>query len=252
MSVLAGRRVLVTGGSRGIGRATALACAAAGAAVAFNWSRDEDRSEADDAWAALRATGVAAHGVQADVADPDAVARLFAEVREALGGPPDVLVNNAAVTHDGLVMLLPDAGWQRVLDVDLGGAFRCSRAALRGMIGGRWGRIVNVVSPAAFFGKEGAAAYAAAKGGLVSFTKSLAREVARYSITVNAVSPGFVETRLLAEADRAQRDELLRQIPLGRFADAAEVAAVIVFLASPAASYLTGTTVHVDGGLGMH
>ncbi len=252
MSGLAGRRVLVTGGSRGIGRATALACATAGAAVAFNWSRDEDRDEAEETWAALRATGVAAHGVQADVADPDAVTGLFTQVRDALGGAPDILVNNAAVTHDGLVMLLPDAGWQRVLDVDLGGAFRCSRAALRGMIGARWGRIVNVVSPAAFFGKEGAAAYAAAKGGLVSFTKSLAREVARYGVTVNAVSPGFVETRLLADADRARRDELLRQIPLGRFADPAEVAAVIVFLASPAASYLTGTTVHVDGGLGMH
>ncbi len=251
MSTLAGHRVLVTGGSRGIGRATALACARAGAAVAFNWSREEDEVEARETATALAATGARVHAAQADVADPDAVTRLFAALRDALGGPPDVLVNNAAVTHDALLMMLPEAGWQRVLDVDLSGAFRCSKAALRGMIAGRWGRIVNVVSPAAFFGKEGAAAYAAAKGGLVALTKSLAREVARYGITVNAVSPGFVQTRLIDELGPAARADLERQIPLGRFADADEIAAVILFLASPAASYLTGTTVHVDGGLTM-
>jgi 3-oxoacyl-[acyl-carrier protein] reductase len=251
VSVLAGRRVLVTGGSRGIGRATVLACAAAGAAVAFNYSRDEDHDEARETLTALQGTGARAHAVQADVADAEAVTAMFGAVRDALGGPPDVLVNNAAISHDGLLMLLPDAGWQRVLDVDLTGAARCCRAALRGMIAGRWGRIVNVASPAAFFGKEGASAYAAAKGGLVALTKSLAREVARYGITVNAVSPGFVQTRLLGEADQAQRQALEGQIPLGRFAEADEVAAVIVFLASPAASYLTGTTVHVDGGLTM-
>ncbi len=251
MSVLAGHRVLVTGGSRGIGRATALACARAGAAVAFNYSRGEDGAEAADTLAALRETGVAVHAVQADVADSAAVTALFSEVREALGGPPDVLVNNAAVSHDALLMMLPEAGWRRVLDVDLTGAFLCSRAALRGMIAGRWGRIVNVVSPAAFFGKEGASAYAAAKGGLVALTKSLAREMARHGITVNAVSPGFVHTRLVSELDEAQRGELERQIPLGRFATADEIAAAILFVASPAASYLTGTTLHVDGGLTM-
>jgi len=251
VSLLAGHRVLVTGGSRGIGRATALACAAAGAAVAFNYSRDEDHDEARATLAALQETGARVHATQADVADADAVAAMFAGVREALGGPPDVLVNNAAISHDGLLMMLPDAAWQRVLDVDLTGAARCCRAALRGMIAGRWGRIVNVASPAAFFGKEGASAYAAAKGGLVALTKSLAREVARYRITVNAVSPGFVQTRLTSALDQAQREALERQIPLGRFAAPDEVATVIVFLASPAASYLTGTTVHVDGGLTM-
>ena len=251
MSALAGHRVLVTGGSRGIGRATALACAHAGAAVAFNYSRGEDDAEADDTLAALRATGVRVHAVQADVADSAAVTALFAEVRQALDGAPDILVNNAAISHDALLMMLPEAGWRRVLDVDLTGAFLCSRAALRGMIAGRWGRIVNVVSPAAFFGKEGASAYAAAKGGLVALTKSLAREMARHGITVNSVSPGFVQTRLISELDEARRGDLERQIPLGRFADPDEIAAVIVFLASSAASYLTGTTLHVDGGLTM-
>jgi len=251
VSELAGHRVLVTGGSRGIGRAVALACARAGAAVAFNYSRDEDDAEAAETLAALRATGARAHAAQADVADADAVGRLFGELREALGGAADVLVNNAAVTHDGLLMMLPESGWRRVLDVDLTGAFLCSKAALRGMIGARWGRIVNVVSPAAFFGKEGASAYAAAKAGVVALTKSLAREVARYTITVNAVSPGFVDTRLIRELAEAERRDLERQIPLGRFADPDEIASAVLFLASPAASYLTGTTLHVDGGLTM-
>jgi 3-oxoacyl-[acyl-carrier protein] reductase len=119
------------------------------------------------------------------------------------------------------------------------------------MLARRWGRIVNVVSPAAFFGKEGASAYAAAKGGLVALTKSLAREMARHGITVNAVSPGFVQTRLISDLDEVKRGELVRQIPLGRFADPDEIAAAVLFLASPAASYLTGTTLHVDGGLTM-
>jgi 3-oxoacyl-[acyl-carrier protein] reductase len=251
VSALAGHRVLVTGGSRGIGRATVLACARAGAAVAFNYSRDEDEAEAKETLDALRTTGVQVHGAQADVADAAAVGALFADLRNALGGPPDVLINNAAVTHDGLLMMLPEAGWRRVLDVDLTGAFLCSKAALRGMIAGRWGRIINVVSPAAFFGKEGASAYAAAKGGLVALTKSLAREVARLGITVNAISPGFVQTRLISEMGERERGDIERQIPLGRFAHPDEVAGAIVFLASPAASYLTGTTIHVDGGLTM-
>jgi len=209
VSQLAGHRVLVTGGSRGIGRAIALACAGAGAAVAFNWSRDEDGSEAEETVAVLRATGSTVHGVQADVSDAEAVSRLFGSVREALGGAPDVLVNNAAVTHDGLLMMLPETGWRRVLDVDLTGAYLCSRNALRGMIAGRWGRIVNVVSP------------------------------------------GFVDTRLIRELAEAERSELERQIPLGRLADPDEIAAAVLFLVSPAASYLTGTTLHVDGGLTM-
>jgi len=244
-------RALVTGGTRGIGRATAEALARAGAAVAINYARVEDEPEAAAALASLRALGAMAHAVRADVADAEAVSRLFAEVRDVLGGPVGVLVNNAAVTQDGLLMMLAESAWDRVLDVNLKGAYLCARAALRGMIAGRAGRIVNVVSPAAFFGKEGASNYAAAKGGLVALTKSLAREVARHGITVNAVSPGFVDTQLVAELGETARQEVLRQIPLGRFARPEEIAAVVAFLASPAASYLTGTTVHVDGGLTM-
>jgi 3-oxoacyl-[acyl-carrier protein] reductase len=251
VSNLAGKRVLVTGGSRGIGRATALAFAQAGAAVGFNYSRTEDDSEAADTLAALRATGVPSFSSCADVGDTDAVKQLFAEACVALGGSVDVLVNNAAVTQDAPVMMMKDESWDRVLTVDLRGVFLCCRAALRGMIGARWGRIVNVVSPAAFVGQEGAANYAAAKAGVLGLTKSLAREVARFGITVNAVSPGLIETRLVDEMQSARRKQIEQQIPLGRLGTTDEIAAVILFVASPAASYVTGSTVHVDGGLAM-
>ena len=251
MRGFAGRRVLVTGGSRGIGRATAEAFAHAGAAVGFNYSRAEDGAEAEETLAALGAAGVAAHAARADVADAEAVTRLFAELRAALGGAPDILVNNAAVTHDAPLMMVAPEAWDRVIETNLKGAYLCSRAALRAMIAARGGRIVNVVSPAAFLGHEGASSYAASKGGLVALTKSLAREVARFGITVNAVSPGLVDTKLVAGVAEARRDELARQIPLGRLARPEEIAAAILFLASPAASYVTGTTLHVDGGLAM-
>lgn len=248
---IAARRVLVTGGSRGIGRATAEAFVATGAAVCFNYARAEDEAEADATLAALRATGAVAHAVRADVADADAVTRLFADVRRTLGGAPDVLVNNAAITHDAPLMMMNEDAWDRVLATNLKGAFLCCRAAIRGMIAARAGRIVNVVSPAAFFGQEGGSSYAAAKAGLVALTKSLAREVARFGITVNAVSPGLVDTQLIAGLPEGRRREMERQIPLGRLGTPAEIAATILFLASPAAAYVTGTTVHVDGGLTM-
>jgi len=248
---LAGRRVLVTGGSRGIGAATALAFAEAGARVGFNYAREEDGDEAAATLAALRKTGATAHAARADVSSADAVASMLDEMRTALGGLPEVLVNNAAVTHDGLLMMLPEAAWDRVLEVNLKGAYLCSRVVLRGMIAARAGRIVNLVSPAAFFGKEGASNYAAAKGGLVALTKSLAREVARFGITVNAVSPGFVATQLVSDMSEAERARIQKDVPLGRFGRPEEIAAAVLFLASEQAGYLTGTTLHVDGGLTM-
>jgi 3-oxoacyl-[acyl-carrier protein] reductase len=148
-------------------------------------------------------------------------------------------------------MMTGDAAWSRVLATNLTGAFLCSKAALRGMIAAKWGRIVNVVSPAAFLGKEGAGAYAASKGGLVALTKTLACEVSRFGITVNAVSPGLVETELIEGMAAAQRQAIEGRIPLGRLATPEEVAAAVVYLISPAAGYVTGTVLHVDGGLSM-
>jgi 3-oxoacyl-[acyl-carrier protein] reductase len=244
---LEGRRALVTGASRGIGRACAEALAAAGASVAINYARSA--AEAEETAAAVRALGAEALVVQADVADPQAITAMFAQLAD--WGGVDVVVNNAAVTRDGYVMLMPLEAWDEVMAVNLRGSFWCARQALRGMIRKKWGRIVNVVSPAALLGKDGAANYAAAKGGLLSFTKSLAREVGRYGITVNAICPGLVETRMIADLPEEERRRFTAQIALGRFGEPAEVAHALRFLASPAGAYVTGSTLVVDGGLTM-
>jgi 3-oxoacyl-[acyl-carrier protein] reductase len=244
---LAGRRALVTGGTRGIGRAIALALARAGAVVTATWATREH--DAEDAGRALAAFGDAHCVRRCDVRERAAVIALFAEMKE-LGGT-DVLVNNAAIARDALLMLLADEAWDDVLDTNLTGPFLCTRAALRGMIAKRWGRIVNVISPAGLAGKAGAANYAASKGGLLSMTRSLAREVARFGITVNAVCPGLVETPLLDALPAQVRGEMLAQIPLGRTARPEEIADAVVFLTSTAASYITGAMLAVDGGLVM-
>jgi 3-oxoacyl-[acyl-carrier protein] reductase len=245
---LDGRSALVTGASRGIGRAVAEALAAAGANVAINYARSTDEAEA--AAAAVRSFDVDVAVLQADVADADAVAGLFDQLRQRWDGV-DIVINNAAAVHDGFVMLMPVDAWDRVVAVSLRGTFLCSRQALRPMIRRKWGRIVNVISPAALLGKDGAANYAAAKGGVLSFTKSLAREVGRYGITVNAVCPGLVETQMIAHLPEGQKEQFKEEIALGRFGQPAEVAQAVRFLASPAAAYVTGSTLTVDGGLTM-
>lgn len=242
------KRALVTGASRGIGRSAAEALAAAGARVAVNYARST--AEAEEAAAAIRALGAEAVVEQADVADAGAVAGLFERLRDRWGGV-DIVVNNAAVVRDAYVMMMTLEAWDEVLAVNLRAAFLCTRQALRPMIRQKWGRIINVISPAALLGRDGAANYAAAKGGLLSFTKSLAREVGRYGITVNAVCPGLVETRMIARLPAADRQRFHQQIALGRFGETVEVAQAIRFLASPAASYTTGATLTVDGGLMM-
>ncbi len=245
---LDGKRALVTGASRGIGRAAAEALASAGAAVAINYARSA--SEAEEVAAGICARGGDAEVIQADIADADAVTALFQRVTDRFGGV-DIVINNAAVIHDGYVMMMTPAAWDEVIAVNLRGAFLCARQALRPMIRQKWGRIINVISPAALLGKGGAANYAAAKGGLLSFGKSLAREVGRFGITVNAVCPGLIETRLIAHLPAAERERFHEQIALGRFGEPAEVAQAIRFLASPAAGYITGATLTVDGGLTM-
>jgi 3-oxoacyl-[acyl-carrier protein] reductase len=244
---LAGRRALVTGGTRGIGRAIARSLARAGATVTVTWSSSEaDAAETARELAAASAT----HAVRrCDVRDPDAVAALFTELKS--GGGPDVLVNNAAITRDAHLMMLSDEAWNDVLATNLTGPFHCTRRALRGMIARHYGRIVNVISPAGLVGKAGAANYAASKGGLLSMTRSLAREVARFGITVNAVCPGIVATAMVDTLPPHVRDEMLTLVPLGRTGRPEEVADAVVFLTSGAASYITGAMLAVDGGLVM-
>jgi 3-oxoacyl-[acyl-carrier protein] reductase len=233
---------LVTGGARGIGAASAMALAADGWPVAINY-----RSDAEGAGSvaeAIRREGGRAETIQADVRDPDAVGALFKEAEERLG-PVMVLVNNAGVRADGLAPQLGDDEWERVLETNLSAAFRATRRALKPMIRARFGRVVNIASVVGPRANAGQANYAASKAGLIGFTKTVAVEVARRGVTVNAVAPGFVETQLTDGVGNG----LLDSIPARRAGTAEEIASCVRFLASDDASYVTGTTLTVDGGL---
>ncbi len=241
---LSGQAALVTGASGGIGGAIARALHAQGAAVALSGTRA-------DALAALAAElGERAHALPADLADPAAPDALVKQA-EAVLGRLDILVNNAGVTRDTLVLRMRDEDWQAVLDVNLGAAFRLTRAALRGMVRRRHGRIVSITSVVGVTGNPGQANYAASKAAIVGMTKSIAAEVATRGITVNCVAPGFIATAMTDRLGDEQRARIAATIPMGRLGGAEEVAAAVAYLASAEAAYVTGQTLHVNGGMAM-
>lgn len=243
-----GKTVLVTGASRGIGRAVALAFGARGANVAVNYnsSADAAREVRDEILKANPEARVAL--VKADVTRQDEVEEMFACVRRDLG-PVNVLVNNVGITRDQLMMLMKPDDFHAVLDANLGAAFLCSKMALRDMIGARWGRIINVGSTAGLYGTRGQANYAASKAGLIGLTRSLAREVAGFGITVNVVAPGYIRTDMTARLPEELRKRYTAMIPVGRFGEPHEVANLVCFLAGPDGDYITGQTFVIDGGL---
>jgi 3-oxoacyl-[acyl-carrier protein] reductase len=241
---LGGKTALVTGASGGIGGAIAKALVAQGARVALSGTRVE-------ALAALQAEiGAAAVVVPGDLGDAAATDQLFVAAEKALG-QVDILVNNAGLTRDGLAMRMKDEDWQKVLDVNLSAGFRLARAAMRGMMKRRWGRIVGITSIVGVTGNPGQANYAAAKAGMIGMSKALAQELASRNITVNCVAPGFIATAMTDALAEPQRERLLQSIPAGRLGQVADVAAAVVYLASEEAAYVTGQTLHVNGGMAM-
>ncbi len=239
-----GKVVLVTGGTRGIGRACAERFAQEGATVVL-CGRD-----ADAAQRAAAEIGPDVHGYACDVADPASVNTLL-ETVTANHGTPYVLVNNAGITRDGLLMRMKDADWNEVIAANLSGAFHVCRAAARAMLGARAGRIINLTSVVGIHGQAGQTNYSAAKAGIIGFTKAYAQEVAPRGITVNAVAPGLIETDMTSGLNEKQREAALERIPLKRTGTAQDVAGLVAFLASDDAAYITGEVISVDGGLGM-
>jgi len=245
---LSGQVALVTGASRGIGRAIALELARAGAFVAVNY-----RSQAEAAASCVAEIGHAGGQAEAqpfDVSDGAAVGEAISRLVDARGRL-DILVNNAGITLDGLLLRYKSDDWQRLIDVNLSGVFHCSKAAARTMVRARSGRIINVTSVVSSLGNAGQSAYAATKSGVEGFTRALARELASRGITVNAVAPGFIDTEMTAALPTAARDAYLAAIPLGRLGSGAEVAALVGFLAGPRAGYITGQVIGVNGGIYM-
>ncbi|UCH41758.1 MAG: 3-oxoacyl-ACP reductase FabG [Gammaproteobacteria bacterium] len=238
---------LVTGASRGIGQAIALALGAEGATVIGTATSD---GGADSITSSFAENGINGKGMKLNVAETDSVTDCIKQVNEEFGAP-DILVNNAGITRDTLLMMMKDEQWDEIINTNLSSVFRMSKAVLRPMMKKRGGRIINISSVVGATGNPGQTNYAAAKAGLVGFSKSLAREIGSRGITVNTVAPGFIDTDMTRELAEEQREALAGQIPLGRLGAAEEVAAAVVFLASPSAAYITGETIHVNGGMYM-
>ncbi len=242
------RAALVTGGSRGIGRSIALALASAGNPVAVNYASRADAAEA--VVAEIEAAGGTAIAVGADVSDPGAVEALFAEVAERLG-PVEILVNNAGITRDNLLLRMSVEEFDSVIATNLRSTFLCTKAALKGMLRARWGRVVSIASVAGVAGNPGQGNYAASKAGMIGFSKSIAKEVGSRGITVNVVAPGFIETDMTDALGEQVQEASLAGIALGRFGAPEEIAATVAFLTTDGAGYITGQVIGVDGGISL-
>ncbi len=239
---------LVTGASRGIGQAIAHALGNQGATVIGTATTE---AGAKNISASLEAESIKGRGMMLNVADTDSTTQCLKQVTDEFGAP-DILVNNAGITRDGLLMMMKDDQWDEIINTNLNSIFRMSKAVIRPMMKKRTGRIINISSVVGATGNPGQTNYAAAKAGLVGFSKSLAREIGSRNITVNTVAPGFIDTDMTRELSEQQKDSLTSQIPLGRLGNPDEIAAAVVFLASPSAAYITGETIHVNGGMYMH
>lgn len=241
---LSGKSALITGASGGIGGAVARVLHAQGAAVALSGTRE-------DALRSLAAElGERTHICPCNLSDPDAVAELVGQAEEAMGAV-DILVNNAGLTRDNLSMRMKDEEWDAVLAVNLTASFRLTRAALRGMMKRRWGRIIGITSVVGVTGNPGQANYAASKAGMIGMTKSVAQEIANRGVTVNCVAPGFITTAMTDALNDTQRESILTRVPAGRLGEADEIASAVAYLASDEAAYVTGQTLHVNGGMAM-
>lgn len=241
---LEGQLALVTGASRGIGAAIAKALAAAGATVVGTATSESGAA------AITQALGTSGRGIVLDVADDASVEAAFKEILAAEGAPV-IVVNNAGITRDNLLLRMKPDEWDSVLSTNLSGVFRVCKASLRGMMKARQGRIINIASVIGVMGNAGQANYAAAKAGIIGFSKSLAREVGSRNITVNVVAPGFIDTDMTRVLAEEQRNAMLSQVPLARLGESDDIANAVVFLASPAAAYISGETLHVNGGMLM-
>lgn len=248
------RTVVVTGGSRGIGRAICIALAAPETQIYFNYfsptDPDAEKAAADETERLVAEAQGTAIGRNVNVAVEKEVADFFKEVLDATGRI-DVLVNNAGITKDGLLVRMKEQDWDVVLDINLKGVYRCTQIAAKAMMKQRYGRIINMSSVVGVTGNPGQANYSASKAGLIGLTKTTARELATRGITVNAIAPGFIETDMTATLSEKARDAMLSQVPLGRAGQPEDIAAVVAFLASESASYITGQVIHVSGGMYM-
>ncbi|MBA7469388.1 3-oxoacyl-[acyl-carrier-protein] reductase FabG [subsurface metagenome] len=248
---LDGKVSLVTGASRGLGRAHALKLASLGAKVAVNYvdiEGESNRADADEVVKAITSQGSEAIAVEADIRDAEAVKAMVDEVVERWG-KIDILVNNAGITRDTLLLRMSEEAWDDVLDTNLKGVFLCTKFALRSMMRQKWGRIINISSISGVMGTAGQGNYSASKGGIIAFTKSMAREVGSLNVTVNAIAPGFIMTDMTDKLPDERKEEILKMISLQRFGKPEDVAELVAFLASDRASYISGQVIGIDGGI---